>query len=150
MSDYYSPVVLVKKKGGDYRLCVDYRALNSNTIKDRCLLSHIVDQVNKLSGKYYFTTLDLAQSYCQIGMHEDSTHNAVAFVTLSGQYKFLKMPFGLANASVIFSRLIQMTLGRVDQNIALYLDDVLVPTVSVQEGLKLLEKYCNSATTNKG
>lgn len=83
-------------------------------------------------------------------MHKDSTHNAIAFVTLSSQYEFLKMPFGLANASVIFSRLIQMTLGRVDQNIALYLDDVLVPTVSVQEGLKFLEKYCNSATTNKG
>lgn len=145
MSSYASPVVLVKKKGGDYRLCVDYRALNANTIKDRYPLPHIEDQVNKLSGKYFFTTLDLAQGYYQVGLDEDSIPKT-AFVTPSGQYEFLKMPFGLANDPAVFSRLIQMTLGRIDQNIALYLDDVMLPTTTVQEGLKLLEKVLQLLT----
>lgn len=139
VSDYASPVVLVKKKGGDYRMCVDYRALNACTVKDRYPLPHIEDQVSKLAGKGLFTTLDLAQSYHQVPIDEESI-GKTAFVTSFGQYEYLKMPFGLANAPAVFSRLIQMALGSVTDKIALYLDDVMIPTTSVKDGMELLEK----------
>lgn len=138
VSDYASPVVLVRKKGGDYRLCIDYRALNARTIKDRYPLPHIDDQVSRLSGKSLFTTLDLAQGYYQIKLSKDSIHKT-AFVTPSGHYEFLKMPFGLANAPAVFSRLIKIVLGSLGENIATYLDDVMLPTTSVDDGLKLLD-----------
>ncbi|CAK1597154.1 unnamed protein product [Parnassius mnemosyne] len=138
-SEYASPVVLVKKKGGDYRLCVDYRALNANTIKDRYPLPHIEDQVTRLSGKSYFTTLDLAQGYYQVPIDDESIRKT-AFITQSGLYEFLKMPFGLSNAPAVFARLIQVTLGEVSHEIALYLDDVMIPTISVKRGLELLEQ----------
>lgn len=144
-SDYASPVVLVKKKGGDYRLCVDYRALNACTVKDRYPLPHIEDQVTRLSGKTFFTTLDLAQGYYQVPLNEESI-GKTAFVTPSGQYEFLKMPFGLANAPAVFSRLIQLTLGKVSQDIALYLDDVMIPTSTTHEGLKLLRQVLQLLT----
>lgn len=75
-SNYASPVILVKKKNGDSRLCVDYRALNAITVKDRYLLPNIDDQVSKLAGKKYFTSLDLAQSYHQVKINPDDTHNS--------------------------------------------------------------------------
>lgn len=139
MSEYASPVVLIKKKGGDYRLCIDYRALNARTVKDRYPLPHIDDQVARLAGKTYFTTLDLAQGYYQVPMADESIHKT-AFVTPTGQFEFLKMPFGLANAPAVFSRLIRMALNEVGDRLAIYLDDVLLPTVTVDEGLELLEK----------
>lgn len=138
-SNYASPVILVKKKGGDYRLCIDYRALNACTIKDRFPLPHIDDQINRLAGKIYFTVLDMAQSYYQVRVAEDSIHKT-AFITSSGQFEFLKMPFGLANAPAVFSRLIRKALGSLGNRIATYLDDVTLPTITVEEGLKLLEE----------
>lgn len=137
-SEYASPVVLIKKKGGDYRLCIDYRALNARTVKDRYPLPHIDDQVARLAGKCFFTTLDLAQGYYQVPMAEESIHKT-AFVTPSGQFEFLKMPFGLANAPAVFSRLIRMALNKVGEKVAIYLDDVLLPTSTAEEGLNLLE-----------
>ncbi|CAK1583105.1 unnamed protein product [Parnassius mnemosyne] len=134
MSEYASPVVLVKK-GGEYRLCIDYRALNSRTVKDRYPLPHMEDQVTRLSGKSLFTTLDLAQGYYQVRISDDSIHKT-AFVT---PYEFLKIPFALANAPAVFSRLIIIVLGRLGNDVATYLDDVMLPTVSVDDGLKLLE-----------
>lgn len=137
-SVYASPVILVKKKGGDYRLCIDYRALNARTVKDRFPLPHIDDQINRLSGKVYFTVLDMAQSYYQVRMAENSIHKT-AFITTTGQYEFLKMPFGLANAPAVFSRLIRKALGSLDDKIATYLDDVTLPTVTIEDGIDLLE-----------
>ncbi|KAA5618540.1 RNA-directed DNA polymerase, partial [Pseudomonas aeruginosa] len=83
----------------------------------------------------FFTTLDLAQSYYQINLSKDSIHKT-AFVTPSGQYEFLKMPFGLANAPAVFSRLIKIVLGSLGNDVATYLDDVMLPTTSVDDGLK--------------
>lgn len=138
-SEYASPVVLVKKKGGDYRLCIDYRALNAQTEKDRYPLPHIDDQVNKLAGKVYFTSLDLAQGYYQVKMAPDSIRKT-AFVTPTGHFEFLKMPFGLANGPAVFSRLIRMVLGKLEAQIAIYLDDINIPSTTIEEGLKLLDR----------
>lgn len=156
-SAYASPVVLVRKKNGEYRLCIDYRALNSITVKDRFPLPHIDDLINLLSGKFYFSTLDLAQGYYQIRMAPASIPKT-AFVTQSGQYEFMKMPFGLANAPAVFSRALKLTLGSLvnsgdsnrgakqscddtkDDVVAVYLDDIILATVDIEKGLALLER----------
>ena len=87
-SPWASPIVLVQK------FCVDYRRLNSLTKLDVFPLPRIDDTLDLLAGKQYFTTLDLAAGYWQ----DPSWKGKTAFVTSSGLYQFLKMPFGLVNA----------------------------------------------------
>lgn len=139
-SDYASPILMVKKKTGEQRLCVDFRALNNKTIKDRFPLPLIEDQISNLSGNAYFTTLDLASGYYQIPMAPGSRH-LTAFVTPDGHYEFLRMPFGLANAPAVFQRMINKILGNRRFEYALaYLDDVLIPSKDVNEMFRRLEE----------
>jgi hypothetical protein len=135
VSDYASPVLLVKKKNGKYRLCVDYRALNNKTIKERYPMPIIEDQISRLADKKYFTALDLASGYYQIPISLDSRH-LTAFVTPDGQYEFTRMPFGLANAPAVFQRMINRVLGPVRFNDAItYMDDILIASSTIDEGL---------------
>ncbi|XP_037295944.1 uncharacterized protein LOC115444529 isoform X1 [Manduca sexta] len=139
-SNYASPVILVKKKNGDSRLCVDYRALNAITIKDRFPLPHIDDQLNKLAGKCLFTSLDLAQGYHQIPLRGDST-KFTAFITPDGQWEYTRVPFGLANAPAVFQRTIYKLLGSLRyEEVLTFMDDLLIPCLDVNMGLKTLEK----------
>lgn len=138
-SDYSSPILMVKKKTGEQRLCVDFRALNNKTVKDRFPLPLIDDQISNLSGNHFFTTLDLASGYYQIPMAEDSKH-LTGFVTPDGHYEFKRMPFGLANAPAVFQRMVNKILGNRRFEYALaYLDDVLIPSKSVDEMFERLE-----------
>ena len=95
-SPWASPIVLVKKDG-DIRFCVDYRQLNHVTKSDVFPLPRIDDTLSLLSGAKYFSTLDLASGYWQVAMEPESQEKT-AFVTWSGLYEFRKMPFGLVNA----------------------------------------------------
>lgn len=138
-SPYASPIILVKKKTGDKRLCVDYRALNRKTIKQHYPLPCMEDQMNRLSGNSYFCTLDLASGYYQIELAEQAKPKT-AFVTPDGQWEFNRMPFGLANAPAVFQRTVNKALGTLRFNTAVaYMDDVLVPSATVEEGLERLE-----------
>lgn len=150
-SDYAFPVILVKKKNGDSRLCVDYRALNAITIKDRYPLPNIDDQVSKLAGKNYFTSLDMAQSYHQVPISPTDTHKT-AFVTPQGHYEYTRVPFGLANAPSVFMRLVNKIVDSLktrqlqgsklyDQpfEILAFLDDLLLPSIDIESGLQILE-----------
>lgn len=137
-SSYSSPILLVKKKNGESRLCIDYRKLNSQSIKDRYPLPRIDDQLDRLHGSCCFTSLDLRAGYYQIPVSEKSKH-LTAFVTNAGQYEFNRMPFGLANAPSVFQRLINKVLGPVKNIAAVYLDDVLIHTPTIEEGLEKLE-----------
>ena len=125
-SPWASPVVLVRKKDGGVRFCVDYRKLNSETKLDEFPLPRIDDTLDMLSGARYFTTLDLASGYWLVPM-ESSSQEKTAFSTHSGLYEFKKMPFGLVNAPATFQRLMEVVLAGLARGVChVYLDDVLV------------------------
>lgn len=137
-SQFASPIIIVKKKTGDKRLCVDFRALNRKTVKEHYPLPRIDDQLDNLSGFKYFTTLDLASGYYQVPIAEDSKHKT-AFVTPEGQYEFNRMPFGLANAPAVFQRIVNKVLGKSRFGTAMaYMDDIIIPSKTVEEGLAKL------------
>ena len=96
-SPWASPIVLVQKKDGGIRFCIDYRRLNHITKLDVFPLPRIDDTFDQLSGSKFFTTLDLASGYWQVRM-DSVSQEKTAFVTYSGLYEFKKMPFGLVNA----------------------------------------------------
>jgi len=139
-SPYASPILLVKKKNGEYRMCVDFRKLNAVTIKDKYPMPLIEEQIDKLGGSRYFTGLDLASGYYQVPVAADSVEKT-AFVTPEGHYEFLRMPFGLTNAPAVFQRLMDTALGDLKNSIAFpYLDDVIIPSNTIDEGLTRLRQ----------
>ncbi|KAL0819744.1 hypothetical protein ABMA28_007792 [Loxostege sticticalis] len=139
-SPYASPIVLVQKKTGEKRLCVDYRALNRKTKKDHYPLPRVEDQLDGLSGNTLFTSLDLASGYYQIPISEESRHKT-AFVTPDGQFEYNRMPFGLVNAPSVFQRTINKILQEAKIKYAIvYMDDILIPSKNFSEGLQRLEE----------
>jgi hypothetical protein len=99
------PVVLVRKKTGDFRLCVDYRKLNDVTKRECFPLPRIDDTLDTLAAAKWFTTLDLKSGYWQVALHPDDKEKT-AFSTGQGMWQFTVMPFGLCNAPATFERLI--------------------------------------------
>lgn len=147
-SSYSSPILLVNKPNGEKRMCIDYRKLNEVTEKDRHPLPLIDDQIDRLKGFKYYSTLDLFSGYYQVEMEEESK-NKTAFVTCDGQYEFNRMPFGLTNAPSVFQRLINRVLGPLHGLIAIaYLDDILCPSKTFEEGLDNLEKVFKTLLDN--
>ena len=124
-SPWSSPVVLVTKKDGGTRLCVDYRQLNDATVKDAYPLPRIDDTLDMLAGKQWFSTLDLASGYWQVSLSRDARAKT-AFATHSGLFQFRVMPFGLCNAPATFERLMDRVLqGLRWSRCLVYLDDII-------------------------
>lgn len=136
-SPFASPVLLVKKKNGQDRMCIDYRKLNLKTVKQKFPLPRIDDQIDKLNGCCIFTTLDLSSGYHQIPVADNSKH-LTAFVTTEGQYEYNRMPFGLCNAPAVFQRLMNKILGPYRDIAAVYLDDVIIPSNTCNKNLDSL------------
>ena len=138
-SPWASPVVLVKKKGGGTRFCVDYRKLNLVTRKDSYPLPRIDDTLEALAGAEWFSTLDLVSGYWQIELDEESKEKT-AFSTQRGLWQFKVMPFGLCNAPATFERLMEQVLAGLPLSVCLlYLDDILVPGTDFDAAVKSLE-----------
>lgn len=149
-SPYSSPIILVKKKDGSDRMCVDYRELNANTIRDHYPLPLISDQINQLAGGKYFTTLDMASGFHQIPVSASSVEKT-AFITPDGLYEYLTMPFGLCNAPAVYQRCINRALGPLlnpgsankdhnDSVAQVYIDDVISKCRDFPNGLSYLER----------
>ena len=100
-SPYASQLVLVRKKCGKLRACLDFRILNKKTIKDAFPLPSIDAALDTLKGSSYFSSLDLTQGYLQIPMDPKDQHKT-AFRALGALYEFCRMPFGLCNAGSTF------------------------------------------------
>ena len=139
-SPYAAPVVLVRKKDGTLRLCVDYRRLNSKTVRDAYPLPRIQESFDALTGAQYFSTVDLASGYHQIAMSPEDQHKT-AFTTPFGLFEYTRMPFGLATAPATFQRLMQKTMSDfLYQFLLVYLDDLLIYSRTFEDHLAHLER----------
>uniref|UniRef100_A0A3B3IF94 Gypsy retrotransposon integrase-like protein 1 n=1 Tax=Oryzias latipes TaxID=8090 RepID=A0A3B3IF94_ORYLA len=138
-SPFASPIVLIRKKDGGLRLCVDYRQLNSRTRKDAFPLPRIEESLDALSGARWFSTLDLASGYHQVAVAE-ADRPKTAFCTPFGLFEWNRMPFGLCNAPSTFQRLMQRMFGEQQgQSLLLYLDDIIVFSSTIEQHLERLE-----------
>ena len=133
ISPWASPVVLVPKRDGTTRFCVDYRRLNAITKKDVYPLPRIEDILDTIGRAKYFTTLDLSAGYWQIPLDTGDAEKT-AFTTHCGLFEFTCMPFGLCNAPATFQRLMQVVLAGLEWKCCfVYIDDILICSRSFEE-----------------
>lgn len=142
-SPFSSPIVVVRKKNGDIRLCVDYRKLNLQTIRDAYALPNLEESFSALAGAQWFTVMDLKSGYYQIEM-EESDKQKTAFVCPLGFYEWNRMPQGITNAPSTFQRLMEKCMGDIHLREALvFLDDIIVFSDSLEEHEARLLKVLN-------
>ena len=139
-SPWASLIVLVKKRDGSWRFCIDFRKLNDVTRKDAYPIPQVFDLIDSLSGNTYFTTLDLKSGYWQVPVHPDSKPKTAFVIPGGGHFQFKRMAFGLTNAVPTFQRLMMNVLsGLIGKKCLVYLDDVLVLGRSLEENLHNLK-----------
>ena len=137
-SPWTSPTVLVRKKDGSTRFCVDYRKLNEVTVKDSYPLPRIDDCLDALAGCSWFSTLDLCSGYWQVALNEEDKPKT-AFSTGNGLYQFTVMSFGPCNAPATFGRLMEKVLSGLPWEVCLlYLDDIIVHGREFREAIQRL------------
>ncbi|KAH0489038.1 MAG: hypothetical protein KVP17_001614 [Porospora cf. gigantea B] len=137
-SPHASEIVLVKKKTGDWRVCVDYRNVNDVTVPDRYPLPRIADLIREVRQSRFFVALDLRAGYWQVRMDAASIPYT-AFRCTGGLYQFTVMPFGLRNAPATFQRLVDCVVGDLRyEGVLAYLDDILVHGQTEEDTLSRL------------
>ncbi len=132
-SPWASPIVLVKKKDGKYRFCIDYRKLNNVTKKDAHPLPRVDDLLDSLHNSKIFSTLDLRSGYWQVSVAPEDQEKT-AFVTPDGLWEFLRLPFGVSRGPATFQRAIEIVLSGLTYDTCLcYFDDIIIPSNSIQQ-----------------
>jgi hypothetical protein len=137
-SPYGSPILMIKKNTGGWRMCLDYRAVNAITKCNVFPLPRIDDLLDRLQGVSHFSSLDLAQGYYQMGILE-SDKEKTAFKTVDGLYEFNTITMGLTNASSMFQSMMNTTFKGLEYCVMIYLDDILVFSRSENDHIRDLE-----------
>ena len=131
-SPWASPIVPVPKPDGTIRICIDYRRINSITLKDPYYMVTLEEILDRVGNSGVISKIDLTKGYYQIEVHPESMEKTT-FVSFVGKYMFTRMPFGLANAPAIFQRVMERALEGCYDFSAPYIDDVIVFSSSVEE-----------------
>ena len=147
-SSWSSPVVPVRKKDGKLRLCVDYRKLNAVTKPDRYPLPNLTDSVYSLHGVKYFSSVDVVRGFYHLQL-EEASKEITAFSSPRGHWQFKRLPFGLRNAPSAFQREMQCVLsGFSHHNVIVYIDDVLIMSVSFNEHVEMVRKVLTTLSNH--
>ena len=135
-SPWCNAVVLVRKKDGGLRFCIDFRRLNRRTKKDAFPLPQMQETMESMVGAWLFSTMDLKSGFWQVKMAKESQQYTAFTVGSMGVYEFLRMLYGLCNAPATFQRLMQNCLGELNLTYALiYLDDIIVYSCTEEDHL---------------
>lgn len=124
-SEWASPIVLVRKKDGSIRLCVDYQRLNSVTPADAYPMLHIDGLIDRMGQARCIMTLDLSRGYWQVPMAKEDRAKT-AFTTPRGLFQFQVMPFGLSGAPATFQKLMNSLFHETGDFVATYLDEIII------------------------
>ena len=146
-SEYSSPLVLVRKKDGSLRICIDYRLINRRMVKDEYPLPIIDDHIDKLSAARVFSALDLKNVFFHLRVNNESI-KYTSFVTMTGQYEFLRAPFGLATCPKVFSRYISIIFRDLIARgiVVIFIDDLLIPALNEQDAVDRLQEVLQTAS----
>ena len=132
MSSWSSPALLIPKPNNKWRLCIDYRDTNSNTIKQSFQMPLIQYILDRLAGSNYFSVIDLQSGYWQVRISKESRH-ITAFSTPDGHFEWSRVPFGLTNAPMVFSRIMKDITEGCEKFVEVYLDDTIIFSKTIED-----------------